>query len=134
MPDLNVKNVRAFVAVVRERSTTKAAHRCGISRAGIVSRLQSLERTLDMKLLERSFPPNKAETGRTQLTAEGMALLPKAVELLRAHDALFGAPTGSDPREMDRILAVGLLELAVTALRQDLSDADRIRIHEILLD
>ena len=133
MPDLNIKHVRAFLAVVNERSMAKAAHRLGISHGGIFDRVQRLEGVLGVKLLERSFPPNKAKTGRTQLTEAGLALMPRAIEVLRANDAMFDAPVGQDPREMDRILAVGLLELAITALRQDLSDADRFRIYNALL-
>ena len=133
MPDLNIKHVRAFLAVVNERSMAKAAHRLGISHTGIAERVRRLEAVLGVKLLERSFPPNKATAGRTKLTEAGLALIPRAIGVLRANDAMFDAPVGQDPREMDRILAVGLLELALTALRQDMSDADRARIYNTLL-
>ena len=134
MPDLNIKHVRAFLAVVGERSMAKAAQRLGISRAGTADRVQRLEAVLGVKLLERSFPPDKAMTGKTKLTEAGLALMPRAIDVVRANDALFDAPAGQDPREMDRMLAVGLLELALTALRQDLSDADRVRIYNALLE
>lgn len=134
MPDLNMKHVRAFLAVVDERSTTRAAHRLGIGRDGVADRVHVLERALGKILLEKSFPPNRATQGRTQLTEAGLALLPKVAELLRMHDALFDEPVGPDPREMDRVLATGLAELTLKTLRQDLSDADRIRVYNALAE
>ena len=93
-----------------------------------------LERAFGKVLLEKSFPPNRATQGRTQLTEAGLALLPKAAELLRVHDALFDEPAGPDPREIDRVLAAGLAELTLKTLRRDLSDADRIRIYNALAE
>lgn len=134
MQDLDIRHVRAFLAVVDERSMGKAAQRLGITHSGIARRVQKLEEVLGAELLERSPIPDRATTGRTQLTEAGLALVPRAVELLRVQSAMFDAAAGPDPREMDRILATGLAELMVKTLWHDLSDADRIRIYNALAE
>lgn len=96
--------------------------------------MRTLEAAVGATLLERGFPSGEANVGRTQLTEAGLALAPRAIAALGAQDALFAPPTEPDPREMDRILAALLLELAVKALRHDLSDEDRALIVEILPD
>ena len=134
MQNVNVKFLRTFLVLVEERSTTKAARRLGTTRPSVLNHVAAIEKVLGQRLLERRFPPERAEMGRTQLTEAGRALLPKAAEAVRAHDRLFSdAPRAQDAREVDRALAAGLLELARDALRQDLSDDDRKRIHDILL-
>ena len=134
MQDLDIRHVRAFLAVVDERSMAKAAQRLGMTHSGLARRVQKLEEVLGADLLERSPIPDKATTGRTRLTETGLALVPKAVELLRAQSALFDASAGPDPREMDRVLATGLAELMVKTLRHDLSDADRMRIYNAIAE
>ena len=131
MPDLNIHALRAFLTIVEERGTTKAAVRLGISTSGLVNRLQRLERAFGTPLLERRFPPDKDETGRTQLTPHGLVMLPRVIGVVRAYDALFGEPP-LDRRELNRILAAGLMELAVKALRHDLSDQDIEHVESIL--
>ena len=135
MQNVNVKFLRTFLALVEERSTAKAARRLGMTRPSVLNHIAALEKVLGRRLLERRFPPKRAETGRTQLTDAGRALLPKAAEVVRAHDRLFAdVPVGQDAREeADRAVAAGLIELARNALRRDLSEDDRKRIHEILL-
>ena len=134
MPNVNVKFLRTFLVLVEERSTAKAARRLGTTRPSVLNHVAALEKVLGERLLERRFPPERSETGRTQLTEAGRWLLPKAAEAVRAHDRLFADATmGQDAREVDRAVAAGLIELARDALRHDLSDEDRKRIHEILL-
>lgn len=87
-----------------------------------------------MELLERNFPPTKEKVGRTKRTEAGLTFLPKAAEAVRAFDSLFDDSPSHDPREIDRVLAARLLELAMTALPQDLPDADRLRILQVLAD
>ena len=134
MRNVNVKFLRTFLVLVEERSTARAARRLGTTRPSVLNHVAALEKVLGRRLLERRFPSERAETGRTQLTEAGRALLPKAAEAVRAHDRLFAdAPAGQDAREVDRAVAAGLVELARDALRHDLSDDDRKRIHDILL-
>ena len=132
MPDVTIKSLRSFVAVVEERSTAKAARRLGIPQSRIRDQVTALEKAIGHRLLERRFPINRAETGRTQLTAEGRAFLPKAVEVVRAYDRMFDAPTGLDLRERNRAMAGRLMEMALAALNHDLSDGDQERIDALL--
>ena len=84
-------------------------------------------------LLEKRFPPARAEAGRTQLTEAGQAFLPKAIEAMAAHDAMFDdALQIRDPREVSRIVASRLVELALAALRHDLSDDDQKDLSKLL--
>ncbi|MCY4320567.1 MAG: hypothetical protein OXE76_15630 [Alphaproteobacteria bacterium] len=45
---------------------------------------------------------------------------------------MLDAPQAPDARETDRILAANLLELALTALRQDLSEDRRQEIYALI--
>ncbi|MYE58977.1 MAG: LysR family transcriptional regulator [Alphaproteobacteria bacterium] len=134
MPDLNIQTVRAFVAVADEPGTARAGQRLETHSATLAARIRTLEKAAETPLLERSFPPSRWEMGRTEPTEAGLALLPKAIAALRARDAMFEAPSGPYPREADRAAAGGLLEIALAALRQDLSDDRCHRICELLHD
>ena len=53
---------------------------------------------------------------------------------MRAHDALFEErPSEPDPRDVRLAILYGLLELALEATRNDLSDADRKSFDDLLL-
>ena len=133
MSEVNVKFLRAFLALVEERSSARAARRLAIPQPRLVSQVAALEKAVGRRLFEKRFPPSREETGRTQLTEEGRAFLPRAIDALRAHDRLFDdAPFSADPRERNRIITHGLLELALGALRHDLSDEDLERVDRLL--
>ena len=84
-------------------------------------------------LLKRRFPPNREETGRTQLTEDGHMFLPRAVEALRAYDRMFDKWSAqADPREHNRVVALVLLEKVFSALKHDLSDEELERIEQLL--
>ena len=123
---VNMKMLRTFLTLVEERSTSKAGARLGMSKSNVLVHITSLEKIIGAQLLERRFPPNRDEAGRTQLTEAGRAFLPKALAALQAHDRMFDdTPLGSDPREANRAIASALVELALSALRHDLSEDDR---------
>ena len=133
-PYMNMRFLRTFLAVVEERSRTKAGLPLGVSKSNVPAHVSAVERAVGVSLLERRFPPNREEQGRTQLTEAGREFLPKAIEALRAHDRLFAdAPLGPDPREETRALAMALVETALSALRHDLSDEDRDRLYNRFL-
>lgn len=133
MPDVNMKFLRAFLALVEERSSAKAARRLDMPQSRLLSQVAALEKAIGRRLLERRFPPGRTEQGRTQLTEEGSAFLPAAVAAMRAYNRLFeDEPDGADPRERNRIIAHALLEMALAALRHDLSDEDAERIDRLL--
>ncbi len=133
MPDLNMKYLRTFLIQVEEKSTAKTARRLGVSQNSVTGHLRLLEEAVGRPLLEKRFPPARAEAGRTQLTEAGQAFLPKAIEAMAAHDAMFDdALQIRDPREVSRIVASRLVELALAALRHDLSDDDQKDLSKLL--
>ncbi len=73
MPNANitVTELRAFVAVARLQSFTKAAHRLGVSQPALSMMLRQLEAKLTTTLLERS-------TRNVQLSTSGKMLLSSA--------------------------------------------------------
>ena len=135
MPDVNTKWVRAFLIQAEERSTSKTARRLGISKAGVLGRIQALEKSAGVPLFERRFSTKHPEYGRTQLTDAGRQFLPKAIEAMKAHERMFAEVSSEpDPREVNRIISTRLMEIALDALRHDLSDEDRDRLYKNLLD
>lgn len=133
MADVNVKILRSFLALVEERSTIIAGRRLGIPQSRVRDHVSALERAVGKPLLKRRFPPNREETGRTQLTEEGHVFLPRAVEALRAYDRMFDEwSVQADPREHNRVVALALLEKVLSALKHDLSDEERERIDRLL--
>ena len=133
MPDLNMKYLRTFLIQVEEKSTAKTARRVGVSQNSVTGHIRAVEEAVGQPLLEKRFPPARAEAGRTQLTEAGRAFLPKAIEAMAAHDAMFDdALQIRDPREVSRIVASRLVELALAALRHDLSDDDHKDLSKLL--
>ncbi len=133
MTDVNVKFLRSFIALVDEGTSAKAARRLGIPQHRVRGHVAALEKAFGMRLLERRLPPDGNLSGRTQLTQQGRALLPKAVDVLRAYDRMLDhRPVGVDLRERSRVAALALLELALSSLKHDLSDDDEDRIERAL--
>ena len=120
--------------MVEERNTTRAAQRLGMHKTNVLTQVSRVEEAVGVQLLERRFPPSgKDESGRTQLTAAGRQFLPKALEVVRAHDRLFDdQPVETDPREANRAVASRLMEVALAALRHDLTEEDREKFYASL--
>src|SRR3954466_8317598 len=75
-PDgVEVKHLRAFVAVAEELNFSRAAERIYVSQPALSRQIRSLERLLGCQLLRRS-------THRVELTVAGDALLDRARRLL----------------------------------------------------
>ena len=135
MPDLNMKFLRTFLIQVEERSTSKTARRLGVSNATVHSHLSAMEKLVGQRLLEKGVIPRRAEAGRTQLTEAGRAFYPKGLKAMQAHDLMFRDEFRErDPREDSWIIAMRFAELTLAALRQDLSEEDRERLYNTLLD
>ena len=132
-PLVNIKFLRTFLTLVEERSTKQAGHRLNMSKSNVLLHISGLEKVVGVQLLERRFPPYREEMGRTQLTEAGRAFLPKAMEAVRAHDRLFDdASLKSDPREQNWAIATQFIEMALAALRHDLSEKDRMWLYDTL--
>ncbi|MYE02185.1 MAG: LysR family transcriptional regulator, partial [Alphaproteobacteria bacterium] len=131
----NMKFLRTFLTLVEERSTAKTAKRLGTAQTNVMNHVVKIEMIVGARLLERNFPPNREEQGRTQLTEAGRQFLPKAIAAMRAHDRLFDdEPVGNDPREASRAIALRFLETALSALRHDLTDDELNRLYSTLSD
>src|SRR5579871_362233 len=95
MPGDNLNDLRAFLAVARERSFTKAAARLGVSQSALSHTVRALEERLGLRLLSRT-------TRSVAPTAAGELLLqsvgPRFDEIdaeLAALSALRDKPAGT---------------------------------------
>lgn len=134
MPEMNMKYLRTFLAYVEERSVAKAADRLGLKQHNILNHVRAVEKRAGGELLQTRYPRNPGEIGRTQLTEAGEIFYHKALRALQAHDAMLDRQAvDPDPRNMRMVIASGLLELALDALRNNLSEADRTLVNTIML-
>ena len=81
--DIEIKLLRAFVAVATEQSFTAAAKLVGCSQGAISTRVRALENQLGVRLFHRARL-------NVRLTPAGEELFPAAQALLDRHDRLFG--------------------------------------------
>ena len=81
--DIEIKLLRAFVAVATEQSFTAAAKLVGCSQGAISTRVRTLENQLGVRLFHRARL-------NVRLTPAGEELFPAAQALLDRHDRLFG--------------------------------------------
>ena len=79
MADMELRQLKAFVAVATEGHFGRAAAKLNLTQPGLTLRIQALEKELGAQLLERS-------AREVQLTAAGTVLLPHARSLLRIED------------------------------------------------
>ncbi|MET3987718.1 LysR family transcriptional regulator [Streptomyces sp. PvR034] len=82
--EVDPRLLRAFVAVAEELHFTRAAARLYVAQQALSRDIGRLERTLGARLFVRT-------TRQVELTADGERLLPHALRVLRAHDALAAA-------------------------------------------
>lgn len=91
MPNVTLKQLRAFAMVARERSFTRAAGRLNLSQSALTLQVRELEDEVGLKLLHRS-------TRSVELTSAGLRFLPTAERLLddltRALDDLHALARG----------------------------------------
>jgi DNA-binding transcriptional LysR family regulator len=79
--DLNLRQVRAFVAVARLSSFTRAAERLHVSQSALTVQIRKLEEALRCRLLDRN-------SRSVQLTRIGRELLPRLQRTLEDVDSL----------------------------------------------
>lgn len=87
--DLDTRLVRAFLAVAREGSFTRAAALLGVTQQAVSSQVRRLEELLGQQLFTR-------QGSGVVLTAKGADLRPQAEALVRAADVLLRRARGSD--------------------------------------
>ncbi len=132
---MNMKHLRSFLAMAEERSSARAARRLGLPRQSVTQHVAAVERAVGRRLLETAWPREPRQVGRTQLTAHGLAFFPKAARALRAHDAMFGdRPAERDPGDARLEVLRGLLELALDAAGNGLTEPERKSVGALLLN
>ncbi|HZX56092.1 MAG TPA: LysR family transcriptional regulator [Ilumatobacteraceae bacterium] len=130
---MELRQLRYFVAIAEERHFGRAAHRLRIATPTLSQQLRALERSLGLKLVDRTPP------GRVTLTPSGQVLLRHARILLsRADRARDETRTAANQPEQvllrlafgaERLLAAQLLQLTgnasfgVVTLTSSTSDA-----------
>src|SRR5918999_3548429 len=85
MPEL--RHLRVFAAVARERNFTRAAERLHMAQQAVSKSVAQLERELGVELFERT-------SRAVHLTSAGEALLADAPRVLSAADAAFERARG----------------------------------------
>ncbi|WP_278652134.1 LysR family transcriptional regulator [Pandoraea pnomenusa] len=113
---MNTHDLQAFVAVVESESMVKASEKLFLTQPGLTRRVQNLERTLGMELLDRQSKPLKP-------TAVGNEVYGLARSVLRAVDDLMAV--ASHEREPTGEFRIGVPPfLSELALAQPI---DRLR-------
>ena len=96
-PDaIELRHLRAFVAVARELSFSRAAERLFVSQPALSRQVRALERLLGCTLLHRS-------THRVELTLAGEALLARATDLFADLDSAVAATRSVGEAHADRL-------------------------------
>nr|WP_296072662.1 LysR family transcriptional regulator [uncultured Actinoplanes sp.] len=112
---MEIRELRAFVAVAEEGTLSAAARRLHLSQSALTQTMQSLERQLGVQLLVRTH------TGVTP-TGPGETLLTEARALIEQHDRAVAAVTGTRAESLLRIGAP--LELPADLLPAALARVD----------
>jgi DNA-binding transcriptional LysR family regulator len=94
--------MRLFVRVVERRSFTLAAHDSGMPRSTVTEAVQSLERRLGVRLLQRT-------TRTVRPTLDGEAYHQRCLAILNDIQEAEGAFSGAEPRGMLRVDVQGTL-------------------------
>jgi DNA-binding transcriptional LysR family regulator len=101
--DLDVRLLRAFVAVADELSFSRAAERLELAQQGLSAQVRQLEARLGARVFTRT-------TRRVALTPAGEALLPHAHAALEAIEAGIEAVREVDALAMSELAVAGLAE------------------------
>jgi len=139
--NLSVRQLRAFVAIARLRSFTRAAEQLHITQPGLSAMVRDAEDQLDCRLFERT-------TRVVELTAQGEAFLPVATRVLSDLDGAAASlghlsslerrrlAVGATPVIASSILPAACAEFATThpGVHIEVHDLDRAQIHGFVQD
>jgi epsilon-lactone hydrolase len=115
-PDgVEVKHLRAFVAVAEELNFGRAAARLYVSQPALSRQIRSLERLLGCELLRRT-------THRVELTVAGSALLDRARRLLGELDEAIAATQSVGGELANRMATLWAPVLEVASAGRDIED------------
>ncbi|MFC5568718.1 LysR family transcriptional regulator [Lysobacter yangpyeongensis] len=116
MTTLDISAVKAFVLAAELQSFTRAADALGTTQSAVSLRLRRLEEQLGRRLLERT--PRSV-----RLSAEGVAFLDAARDLIATHDRAIGA-FEAEPRRLLIGLSHQLVGTELPALLRRMRDLD----------
>ena len=139
--NLSVRQLRAFVAIARMRSFTRAAEQLHITQPGLSAMVRDIEQQLDCRLFERT-------TRAVALTAHGEAFLPVATRVLADLAAAATSlghlssvergrlAVGATPVIASSILPLACAQFAGThpGIQVEVHDLDRAHIHASVQD
>src|SRR6476620_8051516 len=115
-PDgVEIRHLRAFVAVAEELNFGRAAARLYLSQPALSRQIRTLERVLGCELLRRS-------THRVELTVAGSALLDRARRLLTDLDAAITATQSVGGELANRMATMWAPVLEVASADPDIQD------------
>lgn len=89
--DIGTELLRTLVAVVEERSYTRAAHRLGLSQPTVSAHIRRLQEQIGFELFDKRVPG-------VQLNAQGEIALTRARQILALHESLI---RGSETATVD---------------------------------
>ncbi|MEV6833953.1 LysR family transcriptional regulator [Streptomyces sp. NPDC051133] len=116
--DLDLAQVRAFVAAARRLHFGQAAAQLHLTQQALSKRIARLEETLGVRLFERAG-------GGVELTAAGRRFLDPAAQALRAGDAAVAAAREERPRRL-RMSVWGHMFAPLRTIRAVLADASDV--------
>lgn len=108
-PEVTLRQLKAFVAVARHESYTKASSAIELSQPALTMRIRDLETALGIRLLDRT-------TRSVQLTRAGQEFLVEADRLLQRFDALISDAKALANRERGHVVIASLPSLACCLL------------------
>jgi len=106
--NLSQRQIRAFLAIARLQSFTRAAEQLHITQAGLSSMLRDIEAQLDCRLFDRT-------TRAVSLTVQGRAFVPVATRVLMELDGAAEA-LGRLSESRQQTLSVGATPLVASCL------------------
>jgi DNA-binding transcriptional LysR family regulator len=106
--NLSQRQIRAFLAIARLQSFTRAAEQLHITQAGLSSMLRDIEAQLDCRLFDRT-------TRAVSLTVQGRAFVPVATRVLDELDGA-AAALGRLSESRQQTLSVGATPLVASCL------------------
>ncbi len=115
---MSLRSLRAFVAIAEAGSFAAAGERLLLTHAAVSMQIKALESELEISLFDRSHRPPR-------LTEAGKALLPMAVDLIRAYDRLPAALQGPDKEKLQ--LSLGAIPSSLTSFTPSILNALRQR-------
>lgn len=113
--NIDLRQLRVFIAVARLGNFTRAAERLNLSQPNLSLLVRRLEQTLGVRLFDRS-------TRSVTLTVAGQEFLPTAERLVEEFDGAIAAVTDLAARRRGRVTVAALPSIAATLLPKAIAE------------